>query len=428
MEIIIILILILLNGLFSMSEIAVISSRKSSLNSDAKQGDNAAKNALKLANNPDTFLSTVQIGITLIGILTGLYSGASFSGKFATILINIGISEQYAYIVAQTSIIIVVTYLTIVFGELIPKKIGMNYSEKVAKLIASPMRVLAVIATPFVWILAKTTEIVGKLIGIKESDSKVTEEEIRSMILEGTEDGEVQLVEKNIVERVFSLGDRDLDSIMTHRSEIKWIDLRMSRDEILQFIQKNPFIIYPVSEKGLDESLGFVYLKELLANFDNPSFKISSIIRPALYLPENMGVYTALDMMKAKRTQYALVSNEYGGIEGIITFKNVLEGLLGDLPDEHEEPEIIERHDGSYLIDGRCPFYNFLAFFDKGHLNVSEYNTISGLVLDSLGHIPQSGEKIAWHNFSIEVVDMDGARIDKLLVIDKEKLLRADAD
>lgn len=401
-----------------MSEIAVISSRKSSLNNEAKHGNKAASNALNLANNPDTFLSTVQIGITLIGILTGLYSGASFSGQFAMILGNIGIPEKYTYFIAQTSIIIIVTYLTIVFGELVPKKIGLNYSEKVAKLIAGPMRILSIIATPFVWLLTKTTEISAKILGVKESDAKVTEEEIKSMILEGTEDGEVKLVEKDIVERVFSLGDRDLDSIMTHRSEIKWIDLRMSNEEISQFIQQNPFVVYPASEKGLDESIGFVYLKELFGKFDNSDFDIRDIIRPALYLHENMEVYSALDLMKSQRTQYALVSNEYGGVEGLITFKDILEGLIGNLPDEYEEPEIIEREDGSYLVDGRCSFYDFLAYFDKENLYSHEYNTISGLVLDLLDHVPQSGEKAQWHNFTIEVVDMDGARIDKLLVTD----------
>lgn len=419
MEILIIIILILLNGVFSMSEIAVISARKSSLSSEAKQGNTAAQSALNLANNPNRFLSTVQIGITLIGILTGIYSGATLSADTAVLLEKAGLSHTYSYYIAQTSIIIIVTFASIVFGELVPKRLGLSASEKIAKLIAKPMHILSIIASPFVWALSQSTLLVAKMLGIKDSDSKVTEEEIKSMIQEGTEDGEVQIVEQDIMERVFNLGDRDLESIMTYRSDIAWIDINLPNRQIIEYIQTRPFVMYPVADKELDNIMGVVYLKDMFGKIDIDTFDIREIMRPALYLHEAMEVYNALDQMKERHTQYGIVCDEFGGVQGIVTFKDILEALIGDLPSDHEEdPEIIEREDGSFLIDGQCPFYNFLAFFKKGNLySPREYNTISGLILDQLGHIPKTGEKLKWHSFSFEIVDMDGARIDKILVI-----------
>lgn len=417
MEIFIVIGLILLNGIFAMSEIAIISARKSSLTTEAKYGNKLARAALNLANQPDRFLSTVQVGITLIGILTGIYSGDVLAGDFSVILTNLGFPANYAYPVAQVSIVIVVTYLTIIFGELVPKRIGMSSAEKVSKIIARPMHWLSVIASPFVWILSKSTSAIFSLLGIKENGTKVTEEEIKSMVKEGTEDGEVQAVEQAIVERVFTLGDRDLESIMTNRSEIVWIDTDMTSKEIMDIIQNNPFDKYPVGAKSLDNIEGVVYLKDLFGRIDHPDFDIRRYVRPVQYFYENMEVYSALEVMKSKHLQYALVCDEYGTVRGIVTLKDILEGLVGTILDPNEDPEIVQRQDGSCLIDGQCSFYNFLTYFKKGDLyNKYDYNTISGLVLDLLGHIPKTGEYIEWKGFSIEVIDMDGTRIDKLLV------------
>lgn len=232
MEIIIIILLILLNGLFAMSEIALISARRSNLTARAKQGNKAAAKALQLAQDPDRFLSTIQIGITLIGILTGIYSGEALAGRFGAMLASLGMPLRTAVPVAQILIVIVVTYLTIVFGELVPKRIGMKSAERVAILVARPMQVLAKVTSPFVWLLSRSIELITRLLGIRDTESKVTEEEIKSIIQEGTEDGEVQIVEQQIVGRVFSLGDRKVGSIMTHRSEIAWIDPAMTPAEI----------------------------------------------------------------------------------------------------------------------------------------------------------------------------------------------------
>lgn len=417
MEFIIIIALILLNGIFAMSEIAVVSARKSSLNNEAKRGSKSAQAAMNLANNPDRFLSTVQVGITLIGILTGIYSGDVLASEGAAVLINIGFPQQYAYHVAQVVIIILVTYFTIIFGELVPKRIGMSSAEKISKIIATPMHYLSMIVSPFVWILSKTSSLVLRMLGIQGSDTKVTEEEIKSMVKEGAEDGEVQAVEKDIVERVFNLGDRDLESIMTHRGEIVWIDMDMSTEEITEIIRSNPYDKYPVGNKDLDHVEGVAHLKDMFGRIGEPDFDFKQIIRPVHYFYENMEVYSALEEMKSSHIQYALVCDEFGTLKGIVTLKDILEALVGTILDPHEEPDIVQRQDGSCLVDGQCSFYDFLTYFRMGDLyNKYEYNTISGLILDLLGHIPKTGETLTWKGFDIEVVDMDGARIDKILV------------
>lgn len=421
MEIAIIIGLILLNGVFAMSEIAVISARKTSLNNDARNGSKAARSALELAENPDRFLSTVQVGITLIGILTGIYSGDVLAAKLAPIFIRWGMAANYAYPIAQVGIVIAVTYLTIIFGELVPKRIGMTSAEKVSKIIAKPMRWLSTIALPFVWILSKSTSGVFNLLGIKNKGTKVTEEEIKTLIREGTEDGEVQQVEQDIMERVFTLGDRDLESIMTHRSDIVWIDITKSREQIEDVIREHPFSKYPAARADLDDTEGIVYLKELFLGIDRPDFDIQAYIRPAEYFYENMKVYTALAKMKENHVQCALVSDEFGTVKGLVTLKDIMEALVGEIPELNDEPEIVERQDGTYLADGKCSFYNFLTFFKLTDLySKYEYNTLSGLILDLNGNVPKTGDRFSWEGFSLEIMDMDGARIDKVLITKSE--------
>lgn len=418
MEIAIIIFLILLNGIFSMSEIAVISSRKTSLRNEAKHGDKAAQAALNLSDNPDNFLSTVQVGITLIGILTGLFSGDVLAGRLAPFLESWGMSSKYSYSVSQVSIVVIVTYLTIIFGELVPKRIGLSSAEKISKIIARPMHWLSLLAKPFVWILSKSTSLIFSLFGIKQGGTKVTEEEIKSMIREGTEDGEVQPVEKDIMERVFSLGDRDLESIMTPRRDIVWIDVSMTKEEIKKLVAQNSFSKFPVAKDSLDQVEGIVYLKEIFAHINDPQFDIRKQMHPVQYFYENMEVYSALEQMKSSHNHSALIMDEFGAVQGIVTLKDIMEAIVGEIPTLNDEPEIIKRKDGSFLVDGQCSFYNFLSYFKLGELYSadSEYNTLGGLILENLGHIPQTGETLQWNNFQLEVVDMDGARIDKVLV------------
>ncbi|NDW18381.1 HlyC/CorC family transporter [Dysgonomonas sp. 216] len=419
MEVFIIIGLIILNGILSMSEIAVISARKSKLTNEARHGNNAAQAALNLANNPNKFLSTIQVGITLIGILTGIYSGEVLAAPFSEILSSAGFPPTYSYHVAQILIVIVVTYFTIIFGELVPKRIGMSAAEKISKIISRPMHYLSVLASPFVWILSKSTAFIFNILGVEESENKVTEEEIKSLLLEGTEGGDVQPVEQAIVERVFTLGDRDIESIMTPRNEIVWLEKSMSNEQVMEIIRNNPYDKYPVADKSLDNVLGMVHLKDMFGKMNDPEFKLETAARPVHYFYENKEVYSALDEMKQTHIQYALVSDEFGTVQGIVSLKDILEALVGNISEPNEEPDIIKREDGGYLIDGQCSFYNFLSYFNMAELYPKyEYNTISGLILDRLGHIPKTGESLKWKKFAIEIVDMDGVRIDKILVFE----------
>ena len=420
MEILIIVLLILLNGLFSMVEIAVVSARKTSLKNEADHGDRAAQRALHLSTHPDRFLSTILIGLTLTGLLTGMYAGDVLTAKFSPLLEHWGMEPALASTIMRIIIVIVVTYFSIIFGELVPKRIGLSAAEKIAKVMASPMSGLAILIKPFIWILAKSSSLIINLLGIKEEDSKVTEEEIKSMIREGTEDGEVQQVEQDIMERVFSLGDRDLASIMTPRPDIEWIEVDMTKAEIIETISNNPYSKFPVGKEDLDHIVGIVYVKDIFNHIHSPDFNIHKQMRPVQYFYENMEVYPALEQMKISHNHLALIIDEFGVLQGIVTLKDIMEAIVGEIPEAHEEPEIVQRQDDSYLVDGQCSFYNFLSYFKQGHLYPdNEYNTLSGLILEELGHIPKTGETLEWKSFRMEVVDMDGARIDKVIVYRK---------
>ncbi|MDH6304150.1 putative hemolysin [Parabacteroides sp. PF5-5] len=419
MEILIIIGLILLNGVFSMSEIALVSARKSRLEIDAKKGNKSAQTALDLSNEPDKFLSTIQIGITLIGILTGLYSGEAFAADFAEVIRNVIPSmAPYSITIAKTTIVIIVTYFTLVLGELVPKRIGMNMAENISKIIARPMNFLSCIATPFVWLLSKSTSLIVRILGIDAiEESKITEEEIKAIVKEGYDVGEVQEVEQDIVDRVFNLGDRNVGSIMTHRSDMIWLDINDDVKTIKSVVQQNLYNIYPVVSETLDNIQGVVSLKDLFLTIDTPDFSLKNILRHANYLPENLSVYSALEQFKNAREKYGIISDEFGGIEGIVTLKDIMEALVGQMPEIGDDLELVEREDGSVLLDGQYPFYDFLEHFDMEDLySEYEYNTLSGLILDILEHIPQTGEKFSWLSFDFEIVDMDGARIDKVLV------------
>lgn len=423
-ELFIILFLIILNGVLSMSEIALISVRKSYLSNEIKRGSKAAKKALELAEEPDKFLSTVQIGITIIGILTGLYSGSVLAEYFAVFLKGIGISEQYAHATAQSAIVVAVTYLTLVFGELLPKRIGMSAANSTAKIVSRPMYWLSVAATPFVWILSKSTAAIFGLLNLKEDNNKVTEEEIKSMVEEGTKDGEVQEVEQDIVERVFMLGDLRISSIMTHRSNVTALDVNMSRDELRRTLEEQLYESYPVIDRTFDKILGVVTLKDLIFKIYEDDFSLSKVIRPAVYFHENMSVYKALEEMKSQHISKALICDEFGSCQGMITLRDILEGLVGSIDGVAEQPDIIKRADNNgYLVDGHCPIYDFLQYFEREELYTQgNYNTVGGLVLEVLEHIPKQGEILQWEGFKFEIIDMDGVRIDKILVTAPESV------
>jgi putative hemolysin len=425
-EYLIILALIVINGLFSMSEAAVVSSRKSKLDADSKKGNKTSKRILEVAENPDNFLSTVQIAITAIGLVTGMYTGDNLIKPFADIISKIGLEVEYSEIIARVVVVLVITYVTLVIGELFPKKLALNNPEKIASVIISPMNFLKKLFYPLVWLLSISTQGLMSLFGIEKKKNTASEEEIKAIVSDSTEGGEVEEVEKEIVERVFSLGDRDVASLMTHRTEFVWLDANDNLDSVKAKLSQHIHYIYPVADKTLDNIVGVVYLKDLFNKLDTFN-SVKEIMREPQYLHESISVYDALETFKENKIHYALVIDEFGMVVGMVTMNNILESLVGnasELETEDDEDEFIEREDGTFLVGGQYSFYDFLSHFDLEILyQDNDFNTLGGLILEQTGTIPKVGEKIMWDRFIFEIVDLDSTRIDKILVsIDPEKL------
>ncbi len=419
MEIFILLVLIFLTALFVMSEIALVSVRKSRLESMAAKGDEKAKTALELANNPEKFLSTATIGVTLISILVGVFAEDKFSKMLAPVLEKYALTARHAETIATVVVVICVTLLTIIFGELVPKKIGLLRAEKIARAVAIPMNTLSILVHPLVWFLSSITNGIFKLFNIKKpADSAVTEEEIKAMIIEGSEHGTIEEEEKEIIERLFDLGDRNITSLMTHRTDIVWFDANETVQQVKDKLPEVIYSSYPVCEETVDTIKGIISVKDLLKAA--PDKLLKDIAQPALFVPENNTAYQLLEKFKATKIHSCFIVNEYGTLEGMITLNDILEAIVGDVPQTgQDEYEIVERADGTYLVDAQIPFYNFLTRFEKTDwMNEEEhdFDTLAGFVLHELEHIPQTGETFSWRGFNFEIIDMDGQRIDKLIV------------
>ena len=291
-------------------------------------------------------------------------------------------------------------------------------SESAAKLIAPVMDFLSRVASPFVWVLSASTSAVSRMLGLRDrKDDVVTEEEVKAVVAQSAQGGQIDPVEHEIVERVFSLGDMDIASIMTHRSDIVWLDIRRDAQYLRELVRTHVYNVYPVCNGSLDEIVGVIHLKDLFAHASDPEFQLEKIMRPAEYLPENMSVYRAMDTLKTSKLKCGIVIDEFGSVEGIVTLKDVVKGLLGGIPQEDGEQPIVRREDGSLLVDGQCPFYELLDTLGMEDLfSRHNYKTISGLILAVLQHVPKTGERFLWQGLEMEVVDMDGARIDKVLV------------
>jgi len=417
-EILIIFGLILLNGVFAMAEIALVSSRKARLEAQANKGDNRAKEALKLINRPDTFISTIQIGITLIGILNGIFSGASLKNDLVVFFNRFALTIPYSNALATTVIVIAVTYFSLVLGELVPKKIGLSNPEKIAKTLAGPMRFISIISYPFVWLLSKSGNFIVNLLKIRNKDVNVTEEEIKAIIHEGTEQGTIEEAEQEIIERVFHLSDRNITSLMTHRSDIIWLDIKQTVDDVRNMPDDEIHSIYPVCEGSIDKIKGIVSLKNIINA--RPGTPLQDVVTPGLYVPENNSAYKLLERFKELRSHYAFIVDEYGSLQGIITLNDILDALVGEVPHiDEEQYEIVERKDGSFLIDAQIPFYNFLSYFNQTDYfpdTEIDFDTLAGFILEELERIPQAGDELEWHGFRFEIIDMDNNRIDKILV------------
>ncbi len=402
-----------------MSEIALISARKIRLETAAKKGNANAKVALDLVNSPNKLLSTVQIGITLISILTGIYSGDKITTDVQNFIATFSGFKVYAHSIAVGIVVVILTFFSLVLGELLPKRIGLNYPETIAKGMAVPMKIISQLTAPFIWLLTISTDALLKLFNIKPTaDGKVTEDEIKAIIKEGTEGGEIQEIEHDIVERVFHIGDRKINSLMTHRSDIIYLSVEDSLAQIKAKVINDLHTVFPVCKDSLDEIIGVVSLKELFSNFDKENFKLQDIVKDPVYLIEQTSVYKALENFKKTRVHYSFIVDEHAVFQGIITLDDILEALVGEASDfDENEYQLVSNDDGTWLVDGQYSLHDFLTFFDMDELtNDYEVTTVSGFFITELGSIPKQGVKLIWNQLVFEVIKMDGAKIDKVLI------------
>ncbi|GAB3503285.1 hemolysin family protein [Emticicia fontis] len=405
-----------------MSEIALVSSRKTKLEILSKNGDKRAQAALDLANSPNRFLSTVQIGITLISILTGIFSGDSLTGGLKANLMGWGLPEQYADEIAVGLVVLIIGFVQLVLGELVPKRIGMANPEAIAKVMAAPMNILSKITSPFIWLLTICSDLIFKILGIQQSENSVTEEEIKSIIQEGATGGAIDEIEQEIVQNVFHLGDRKITTLMTSRNEITMLDVEDTVEENKEKVLEYKHSIYPVCKDGVDNIIGLLYIKDLLGkNLDTELQKLESLLKEPLFIPENNHAYQALEKFREERIHAGIIVDEYGSVLGIITLNDILDALVGDISvDDEFEYDIHEREDGSFLVDASLPFDDFLNHFEIQINNRKEYtgfDTLGGFALNILKEIPDTGDKFEWEDYEFEIIDMDKNRIDKILVM-----------
>jgi len=422
MEILIIFALTLLNGIFSMSEMSLVSSRKFKLESERKKGSKGAKTALELSENPTKFLSTVQIGITLIGILLGVYGGENLTQGVEETLLKVEMLRPFAHNLAVGLTVLFITYISIVLGELFPKRLGLTFPEPIAVLLSRPMKVLSKITSPFVWLLTSTNDLLLMLFGIsKTMDDKVSEEEIKSLVKESADGGEIQEIEQEIVERVFELGDRKVNSLLTHKNDIVYFDENETFQEVLSKISIESHSVYPVcSNDDINAIVGVVYLKELILMANSEQFDLKQAMKKPLFINENANAYKLLEKIKSEKVHFAVVIDEYGNTLGIITLSDIINSLVGNIGEmDQADYTLIPKGEKTWLADGQYPFLDFLKFFkinSTTDYTTSEYVTLAGFFLDKFGNIPTVGDTIDWNGFTMEVIDKDKQRIDKILI------------
>lgn len=421
MELLIIVLLVLLNGIFSMSEMSLVSSRKFKLENAGKKGSSGAKTALKLSENPTKFLSTVQIGITLIGILLGVYSGENLTNDFEGFLRRITGLEGYSKTLATAGIVVFITYLSILLGELLPKRIAMTYPETVITTIAKPMQLLSKITSPFVWLLSTSNNLLLKLFGIKGgSDSIITEEEIKSIVKESAQEGEIEAIEHNIVERVFELGDRKVNTLLTHRTAMSYFRIDEPLESVLAKIREEKHAAYPIiNGNNLDDIAGIVLLKDLFPIDEPEKFDLRNYLKQPVYLNENYYAYKVLEIFKQQKNHYGIVIDEYGNTAGMVTMGDVMDALVGDTTmEDHFDYRITQRNENSWLADGQFPIVEFLKYFNLDYEfdNRDNYTTLVGFFLNANGGMTSVGDKIIVENYELEIIDKDGQRVDKILI------------
>ena len=425
-EFFLLFVLIALNGLLAMAELAIVSSRKGRLESLAEKGDARAAIAIELVERPENVFSTVQLGITLIGIVAGALGGATFADYVAALILTIPQTASFAYPLAYTLVVLVITVLSLVFGELIPKRIALSHPEKLALIFAKPLRTLAFILTPFIRLLNYISNSVLSLAGgLNKSRPGVTEDELINMIDEGIAAGVVEHGERPILERVLTLGDRRLDSMMTHRRDIAWLDLDKTFQENADIIHQTRHTWYPVCDGSVDNVKGILCAKDLwamAAPLSAVSNLISENMKPAFFLPGSTMMLQAIEQFKTTQNHVALIVDEHGSFEGLVTHHDLSSVVLGTLPsrgEQHEEDPIVQREDGSWLVSGSLSVHDFFEHFGVSLTDESEehaFQTVAGFVITHLEKIPRVADNFDWNDFKFEVVDMDGNRVDKILV------------
>ena len=427
-DIIIIILLIIANGIFALSEMALVSSRKARLQQMGEEGSSGAKTALDLANEPTRYLSTIQIGITLVGTLAGAFGGATIAEDLALWMEGIPALASHSEFFSIGIVVVGITYLALVLGELVPKRVALNNPEKIASFVASPMSLLSKIAAPIVFLLSASTNLAIRLLRIKPNDEPpVTEEEIKILIDQGTGAGVFEEAEKDMVERVFRLGDRRVATFMTPRSKIVWLNVDDTPQTIQEKISGRSYTLFPVCKDNLDGVVGVVQAKDLFLCADkDEKFDLAGAVLPPLFVPESMRGLKVLERFKETGIHLAIVVDEYGAVQGVVALTDILEAIVGDIPhiDELTEPQMIRREDGSWLIDGMMPIDEFKETFGIEKLPEEDgglYQTLGGFVIIHFERIPSSGEHFDWGDLRFEVVDMDYNRVDKLLVMPKKR-------
>ncbi len=422
-EIIFIIVLLIANGLFSMSEMAVVSSRKARLQKRAGDGDKGAQAALELAGNPGPFLSTVQIGITLVGILAGAFGGATIAEKFAPPLKSFPVIEPYADKISFGLVVLVITYFSLVIGELIPKRLALHSPEKIASKVAAPMKKLSALTSPLVKLLEGSTNGLLRLFGLRESgEPPVTEDEIKVLIEQGISAGVFEEAERDLIERTFHLGDRTVSELMVPRPDVVFLDLDDPPEVIKEVVSVNRLSRYPVIQGAADNVVGAVRAKDLLArDYSNQPFDLRAAMVPALFFPDTMPAFKAVEMFKSSRRHMAMVIDEHGGVEGLVTVNDILDALVGDIPsmDEQGEQAVVRREDGSYLLDGALPIDQIKQTLQLRRLPGEEdggFQTLGGFMMTRLGRVPVVADHVEVDGWRFEVVDMDRQRVDKVLV------------
>ncbi|MGL4648274.1 MAG: hemolysin family protein [Caldilineaceae bacterium] len=423
LDLLILFTLIAANGFLSMAEMALVSARKVRLRQQMEEGDARAGTALRLAEEPGKFLSTVQIGITLVGILTGVFGGATLSTPLANQLARIDLIARWAQPVAVVVVVLLITYFSLVLGELVPKRLALNGAERIARRVAPVMAVLSRLTQPLVHLLSASTEAVVRLLGVKPSnDSPVTDEEVRVLLEQGAEVGIFEAIEEEIVGQLFRLSDLSIGALLTPRTDVTWLDVGDTPEEVGQKLSESNYSRYPLAEGDLDNVIGLVLVKDLFAaSVRGQPMDLRAVMQPAVFIPDSMPALEALERLRQTRTHIALVIDEYGGLEGLVTLADFVEAIIGEVPDigDVHDPEIVRRADGSYLLDGMLAIDRFQELLEIKELPEEDegyYQTVGGFVMTRLGRVPTAGDSFDWDRLRLEVMDMDGRRVDKVLV------------